>query len=38
MWRIIQSMAKVDAGGILEHCSINGEVRDFLGEGNGNPL
>ena len=31
-------MAKVEAGGILEDCNINDEVKDFLGEGNGTPL
>ena len=30
-------MAKVEAGEIIEDCNINDEVKDFLGEGNGNP-
>ena len=38
VWRIIWSMAKVEAGGIIEDCNINDEVKDFLGEGNGTPL
>ena len=31
-------MAKVEAGGVLEDCNTNDEVKDFLEEGNGTPL